>query len=74
MAGPKTKVTFCQEQGHLHSQTIHVPDRSSHSHRKTGLVRSPSHETHIVASETTLACSRDLGESHLHTSISLPAS
>ena len=26
----------------MHRQTFHVPDGSSHSHRKTGLVRSPS--------------------------------
>ena len=74
VVGATTKVTFCQDQGQLHRQTILVPDRSSHSHRKTGLVRSSSHETHTVASEATLACSEDLGKSHSHSSISPPTS
>ena len=52
------------------SQTVHVPDRPSDSHKKTGLVRSPSHETHTVASEETLAHSGDFGKDGPSTQIS----
>ena len=45
----------------LHSQAVHVSDRSSHSDGKTGLVRSPPHEAHPVGSEATLARSGGSG-------------
>ena len=41
----------------LHSQTVHVSDRSPHSDGETSLVRPPSHEAHPVALETTLTSS-----------------
>ena len=49
------ETTFCQGQEILHSQAVHVSDRSSHSNREAGVLSSSSHETHRVASEMTLA-------------------
>ena len=46
-------VAWQQREGHLHSQKVHVPDRSDYSNGKTGLVRSPSYEASPVASEDT---------------------
>ena len=48
----------------LYSQTVHVPNRSSHSDRETSMVRSPSHEAHPVAPKATLACPRKSGKGH----------
>ena len=58
---PTTKAKFRQTRN---SQTIHVSDRASDSNRETGVVRSPSHATHSVASEASLACSRESGNGH----------
>ena len=71
MVGTPAKATLYQEQGKLHRQTVHVPDRFTYSQRKTGLVRSTSHETHTVASKVTLACPRDYD---FDTNISPPTS
>ena len=48
----------------LYSQTVHVPNRSSHSDKETSMVRSPSHEAHPVAPKATLACPRKSGKGH----------
>ena len=48
----------------LHSQTIHVFDRTPYSNRETGVVGSPSHETYPTALEATLACPRNFGKGH----------
>ena len=61
---PATKAKFHQGPKLLHSQTIHVSDRACDSNRETGVVRSPSHVTHSVASEASLACSRESGKGH----------
>ena len=74
MASSPAKAAVCQEQGKLHRLVIHVPDRITYSHRKTGLVRSPSHETHTVAPEATLAHPGDFGKNHPDTQISPPTS
>ena len=74
MVGPTGKVTVCQEQGQLHCQTIHVPDRFTYSHRETGLVRSPSYETHTMASEAALGCPGDSGKDYPDTQVSPPTS
>ena len=66
MVDPPTKVTVDQEQGQLHSQTIHVLDRSTHSHRETSLGTSPSHEAHTVAPKVTLAGIGGFARSSLH--------
>ena len=63
------KANFHQGPESLHSQTIHVSDRASNSNRETGVVRSPSHATHSVASETSLVVPESLDKV-----ISLPPS
>ena len=74
MVGPTGKVTFCQEQGQLHRQTIHVPDRSTYSHRESGLVRSPLYEAHTMAPEAALACPGDSGKDYPDTQVPPPTS
>ena len=59
---PSTETKVHQGLKPLHSQVIHVLDRTSYSNRETGMVRSSSHETHSVASEATLACTRESGK------------
>ena len=61
---PEAKVKVHQGPELLHSQTVHVSDRSPHSDGETSLVRSPSHEAHPVALEVTLACSGGSGKGH----------
>ena len=63
------KTSFYQGQRNVHSRTVHVPDRSTDSYGKTGVVGSPSYEAHSVASEATLACSGDPREGHSGTQI-----
>ena len=70
MGRPTAKVTVYQDQGPLRSKTVHVPDRSTYSHRETGLLRSTSYETHSVALEATLAHFGDLGKDYPDTQIS----
>ena len=60
----ETKVKVNQGPEPLHSQAVHVADRSTHSDRETNLVRLPPHEAHPEAFEVTLACSRDSGKGH----------
>ena len=55
-----TKTLVYLEPGKLYSQAVHVVDRPTDTHRKVGLVGSPSHDTHTVASEATLARSKSL--------------
>ena len=73
MVDPPTKVTVDQEQGQLHSRTIHVLDRSTHSHRETSLGRSPSHEAHTVAPKVTPAGTGGFGKSYPVTQFPPPA-
>ena len=73
MVDPPAEVTIAQDQGQLHSQTVHVFDRSTHSHRKAGLVRSPSYEAHSMAPEVTLARSGGVGKDYPIAKISTPA-
>ena len=58
------EATFHQEQELLHSETVHVSDRPSLGDRETGMVWSPSHEAHTVASEASLAHTRGSGKGH----------
>ena len=60
---PSAKTHFYQGQGILYSLEIHVSDRA-HSNREAGIVRSPSYETHTVASEVTLARTGESREGH----------
>ena len=68
------KANFYQGPESLHSQTIHVSDRASNSNRETGVVRSPSHATHSVASETSLVCFGESGQGNFSSSFSPPTS
>ena len=58
------KLRFYQGQEILHSQAVRVADRTAHGNREAGMVRSPSHETNTVASETTLAYTGGSGKDH----------
>ena len=71
---PSTETKVHQRPERLHSQTVHVPDRSAYNNRETGVVRSPSHKTHTVASEATLACTREFGKDHFFAQVSTPTS
>ena len=73
MGSLAAKTTVSQGPEKLHSQTVHVFDGTSYGNRKTSLVRSPPHETHTVAPETTLACARDSGD-HSIAHVSPPTS
>ena len=68
---PTTKTRLHQGPELLHSQTIRVFDRTPYNNRETGMVRSPSHETHTVAPETTLAYAQELGKDHTVVPLSL---
>ena len=59
-----------QESEQLHSQTIHVVNRTAYSHRKPSLVRSSSYEAHSVALEASLARPRGSREDHTNSSVS----
>ena len=60
----EAKVKIHQGPELLHSQTVHVSDRSPHSDRDTSFIRLPSHEAHPVVLEATLACSGVSGKGH----------
>ena len=64
MGNPSREVKTHQAQEKLHSQTIHVFDRTSYSNRETGVVGSSSHEAHSMALEATLACPQSFGKGH----------
>ena len=55
VGNPSREVKIHQAPEKLHSQTIHVFDRTSYSNRETGVVGSSAHETHSMALEATLA-------------------
>ena len=74
MVGTTTESPDYQEPGKLYSQTVHVPNGPVDSHRKTGLVRLPSYETHTVASEVSLAHFGGFGEDNSGAQISSPTS
>ena len=52
--------------------TVHVPDRTSNSHRETGSSRATSHAAYPVASEEALACPGIIGKDY--PSASVPSS
>ena len=54
----------------LLSQTVHVSNRSSDNHRKTGGVGTTSYETHSVAFKEILACLRSPGKGHSSAQVS----
>ena len=54
----KGEAPLCQEQGLLHSQTVHVSHRPLDSHGEAGVVRSPPHKANSMASQEELACAR----------------
>ena len=54
----------------LLSQAVFVPTRTVDSHRKAINFGPSSHETHSVAPEEPLACSRNLGEDHSSAKVS----
>ena len=60
----ETKVKVHPGPERLHSQTVHVTDRSAHGNGETGLVGLPSYEAHSVAPEVTLACSGGARKGH----------
>ena len=56
----------------LSSPAVHVPDRSSNSHRKTGPPPPTAHETHTVASQKQLEGARIFGEDYPSTQVPAP--
>ena len=40
MGDPSAEIKVFQGSGQLHSQTVHITDRTSYSNRETGVVRS----------------------------------
>ena len=56
----------------LSGPTVHVPDRSANSHRKTSSSRLITHETHTVASQEQLEGTRIPREGHPSTQVPAP--
>ena len=56
----------------LSSLTVHVPDRPSNSHRKTGSPRPTTHETNTVASQKQLESTRITRKGHSVTQFPAP--
>ena len=71
MGDSETETSLPQGEDHLLCQAIHAPNRLTNSHIKTDMVRSSSYETHSVASEMTLARSRDIGEDNVPSQVHL---
>ena len=57
----------------LPGQTVHVPDRSSNSHRKEGSPRLTTHETHTVASQKQLEGTRIFREDYPSAKVPAPS-
>ena len=74
MDPPSIEATFHKKSENLFSQAVHVSHRAPYGNRKTGMGRSPPHETHSVASEATLACTREFGKSYSSPPLSPPTS
>ena len=72
MVDPPKEVGVHKKQEELYCQAVHVADRTAHSNRKAGMVRSSSHETHPMALETTLACPQSFGEGYSGSAVSPP--
>ena len=64
MGHPSAKTTVHQRPEKLFSQTVHVPNQTPYCNRKTGMGRSPPHETRSVAPEATLTCTRESGKDY----------
>ena len=71
---PSTEATVHKKSENLFGQAVHVSHRAPYGNRKTGMGRSPPHETHSVASEATLACPREFGKSYSNPPLSPPTS
>ena len=57
----------------LSGPAVHVFDRPTHSHRKTGSPRPTTHETHTVASQKQLEGTRISGEDYPSTEVPAPS-
>ena len=69
MGLPTTETSSNKESEDLFSQTIHVTNRTSYCHRETSLGGLAPHEAHSVASEKTLARSREFRENYPNSSV-----
>ena len=58
----------------MYHQAVYVSDRTPYCYRKITMVRSPPHETHSMAPEAILACSREFEQDHSDPSLSPSAS
>ena len=74
MDHPSTEATFHKKLENLFGQAVHVSHRAPYGNIKTGMGRSPPHETHSVASEATLACPREFGKSYSNPPLCPPTS
>ena len=69
MGLPTTETSSNQESQDLFGQTIHVTHRTSYCHRETSVGGAAPHEAHSVASEKTLARSREFRENYPNSSV-----
>ena len=73
MAKPSGQDTTTPVVTDLSGPTVHVPDRPTNSHRKTGSPRPTAHETHTVASQKQLEGTRISREDYPSTKVPAPS-
>ena len=74
MGSPELKDRNPHKTETVHSETIHVSNRSSHYHQKAGFLWTSAHEAHSVAPQGKLAHSRVLGKTNPHSQFPSQAS
>ena len=74
VAKPSRQDTSTSITTDLSGPAVHVFDRPTHSHRKTGSPRPTTHETHTVASQKQLEGTRISGEDYPSTEVPAPSS
>ena len=73
VAKPSRQDTSTSITTDLSGPAVHVLDRPSHSHRKTGSPRPTTHETHTVAPQKQLEGTRISGEDYPSTEVPAPS-
>ena len=72
MAKPSGQNKITTASTDLSGPAVHVPDRPTDSHRKTGSLRPPTHETHTVASQEQLESAGISGKDYSSPQVTSP--
>ena len=70
VGGPDLENRISSVLDKLLSETIHVPDRLAHGKGETGALRSPTHETYLVAPKEQLPYSRVARKDYFNSKVS----